>query len=156
MALQVAGGVACCCPPPPPGGGGRRTRCRPPRAVASGAAAVVEEGEGKVRLGESGVAVTKLGIGAWSWGDTTYWNDSEWDGTCYFFPSGSRKRVWAPAFPGCSSAHASRAHHCMLHCLQGNSMCCVVLCHAYLARLASPQAKRNWHVFLLHMISAIL
>ncbi|VAH30696.1 unnamed protein product [Triticum turgidum subsp. durum] len=30
-------------------------------------------------LGGSGVAVTKLGIGAWSWGDTTYWNDFEWD-----------------------------------------------------------------------------
>lgn len=88
MALQVAAGVACCCPPPPlPCGGRRHPRAaalgRPPRAVASsGAAAVVEEGEGKVRLGESGVAVTKLGIGAWSWGDTTYWNDSEWDGTC--------------------------------------------------------------------------
>ncbi|RLN33746.1 hypothetical protein C2845_PM03G32220 [Panicum miliaceum] len=67
-------------PPLLPGGGGRRTRRRPPCAVASGAAAVVKEGDGKVRLGESGVAVTKLGIGAWSWGDTTYWNDSEWDG----------------------------------------------------------------------------
>ncbi|CAN6242137.1 unnamed protein product [Urochloa humidicola] len=80
MALQVAGGVACCCPTPLAGGVGlKRPLCRPHRAVASGAAAVVEEGEGKVRLGESGVAVTKLGIGAWSWGDTTYWNDSEWD-----------------------------------------------------------------------------
>ncbi|XP_039772406.1 uncharacterized oxidoreductase At1g06690, chloroplastic-like isoform X1 [Panicum virgatum] len=79
MALQVAGGVACRCPPALPGGGERRARGRTPRAVASGAAAAVEEGEGKVRLGGSGVAVTKLGIGAWSWGDTTYWNDSEWD-----------------------------------------------------------------------------
>ncbi|KAG2481661.1 hypothetical protein PVAP13_J643801 [Panicum virgatum] len=51
MALQVAsGGVACRCPPALPGGGGRRTRGRTPRAVASGAAAAVEEGEGKVRL----------------------------------------------------------------------------------------------------------
>ena len=50
MALQVAGGVACRCPPALPGGGGRRARGRTPRAVASGAAAAVEEGEGKVRL----------------------------------------------------------------------------------------------------------
>ncbi|CAD6226877.1 unnamed protein product [Miscanthus lutarioriparius] len=27
----------------------------------------------------SGVAVTKLGVGAWSWGDTTYWNEFQWD-----------------------------------------------------------------------------
>jgi len=99
MALQVAGGgVACRCPPALPGGGGRRMRGRTPRAVASGAAAAVEEGEGKVRLGGSGVAVTKLGIGAWSWGDTTYWNDSEWDGTCCAcgsaaVPRRSRKHV---------------------------------------------------------------
>lgn len=76
MALQVAGGVGCCLPllgrhPR------RRAAFRPPSAVASDAATVEEEG--KVRLGGSGVAVTKLGIGAWSWGDTTYWNDSEWD-----------------------------------------------------------------------------
>ncbi|KAG0526556.1 hypothetical protein BDA96_06G155800 [Sorghum bicolor] len=86
MALQVTGGVGCCCPRPLPGSGGRRLAqaaaaalCRPPRAVASGTTTVVEEDEGKVRLGGSSVAVTKLGIGAWSWGDTTYWNDSEWD-----------------------------------------------------------------------------
>jgi hypothetical protein len=90
MALQVTGGVGCCCPP----GSARRlpqaaALCRPPRAVVSGATRVVEEDEGKVRLGGSGVAVTKLGIGAWSWGDTTYWNDSEWDGTWHspFTPS---------------------------------------------------------------------
>jgi hypothetical protein len=108
MALQVAGGVACCFPPPLPGGGRRHRQPRsaaalgrPARAVAStGAAAkVVEEGEGKVRLGESGVAVTKLGIGAWSWGDTTYWNDSEWDGT--------RVPLLLHMIP---AAHASRVH----------------------------------------------
>jgi aryl-alcohol dehydrogenase-like predicted oxidoreductase len=38
----------------------------------------VEDGS-KTVLGGSGVAVTKLGIGAWSWGDTTYWNDFQWD-----------------------------------------------------------------------------
>ncbi|GJN11915.1 hypothetical protein PR202_ga30151 [Eleusine coracana subsp. coracana] len=80
-ALQVAGGV-CRCPPRllPAGRQQRRQAAVPPaRAVASGATTTVEEEEGKVRLGESSVAVTKLGIGAWSWGDTTYWNDSEWD-----------------------------------------------------------------------------
>ncbi|KAF7001164.1 hypothetical protein CFC21_016887 [Triticum aestivum] len=76
MALQVAGGAGCCgCLPLL---GQRRTAAfRPPRAVASEGAAV-EDGS-KVMLGGSGVAVTKLGIGAWSWGDTTYWNDFEWD-----------------------------------------------------------------------------
>ncbi|KMT02432.1 hypothetical protein BVRB_9g203850 [Beta vulgaris subsp. vulgaris] len=35
--------------------------------------------EGKVKLGGSDLEVTKLGIGAWSWGDTSYWNNFEWD-----------------------------------------------------------------------------
>lgn len=35
--------------------------------------------EGKMRLGGSELQVTRLGIGAWSWGDTTYWNDFQWD-----------------------------------------------------------------------------
>ncbi|EER95858.1 hypothetical protein BDA96_02G031000 [Sorghum bicolor] len=59
----------------------RRRVFRPPQAVASDAAAAAtanEEG-GKVALGGSGVAVTKLGVGAWSWGDTTYWNEFQWD-----------------------------------------------------------------------------
>lgn len=86
MALQVTGGVGCCCPHPLPGSARRLPQaaalCRPPRAVTSaGATRVVEEDEGKVRLGGSGVAVTKLGIGAWSWGDTTYWNEFRWDDT---------------------------------------------------------------------------
>lgn len=33
-----------------------------------------------VKLGGSDLKVTKLGIGAWSWGDTSYWNRSGWDG----------------------------------------------------------------------------
>ena len=63
----------------------RRASFRPPQAVASDAAATTarEEG-GKVALGGSGVAVTKLGVGAWSWGDTTYWNEFQWDGTFLF------------------------------------------------------------------------
>lgn len=73
--MQVGGGCRCSF-------GGRRAASgkavrRLPVIRAS--AAKVEEEE-KVRLGESSVAVSKLGIGAWSWGDTTYWNDSEWDG----------------------------------------------------------------------------
>lgn len=35
--------------------------------------------EEKVKLGGSDLEVTKLGIGAWSWGDTSYWNNFEWD-----------------------------------------------------------------------------
>lgn len=93
-ALQVAGGVGCCPPRLP---AGRQRLAVAARAVAS-TTTTVEEEEGKVRLGESSVAVTKLGIGAWSWGDTTYWNDSEWDGTYV------SERV-ASQIPG----HASRA-----------------------------------------------
>lgn len=78
--LQVGAGrgVGCCFGPLDGRRQERRATAalRPPRA---GAGAKVAE-EDKVRLGESSVAVSKLGIGAWSWGDTTYWNDSEWDG----------------------------------------------------------------------------
>ncbi|XP_020092341.1 uncharacterized oxidoreductase At1g06690, chloroplastic [Ananas comosus] len=51
------------------------------RAVASESNATALRGaeEEKVKLGGSEVKVTKLGIGAWSWGDTAYWNDFEWD-----------------------------------------------------------------------------
>ncbi|CAH9123090.1 unnamed protein product, partial [Cuscuta epithymum] len=52
----------------------------PPRAIASGSSlALRSEEEQKVKLGGSGLMVTKLGIGAWSWGDTSYWNNFEWD-----------------------------------------------------------------------------
>ncbi|CAL5078264.1 unnamed protein product [Urochloa decumbens] len=84
MALQVAGGAGCGLPPllarGGRGRGRRRALFRPPRAVASDAApAAAKEEDGKVALGGSGVAMTKLGIGAWSWGDTTYWNEFQWD-----------------------------------------------------------------------------
>lgn len=46
------------------------------RAVAS---ENVTTDEQKVKLGASELKVTKLGIGAWSWGDTSYWNNFEWD-----------------------------------------------------------------------------
>lgn len=44
------------------------------RAVAS-----TETEEGMAKLGGSELKVTKLGIGAWSWGDNSYWNNFEWD-----------------------------------------------------------------------------
>ncbi|XP_021273790.1 uncharacterized oxidoreductase At1g06690, chloroplastic isoform X2 [Herrania umbratica] len=49
------------------------------RAVASEDFAVTLKTEDKVKLGGSELKVTKLGIGAWSWGDTTYWNNFEWN-----------------------------------------------------------------------------
>ncbi|EFJ16831.1 hypothetical protein SELMODRAFT_271529 [Selaginella moellendorffii] len=33
----------------------------------------------KVRLGKSSVEVSPVGIGAWSWGDTSYWNEGTWN-----------------------------------------------------------------------------
>ncbi|GAB2285034.1 hypothetical protein Dimus_019490 [Dionaea muscipula] len=38
-----------------------------------------DKGKEKLKLGGSDLVVTRLGIGAWSWGDTTYWNNFEWD-----------------------------------------------------------------------------
>ncbi|XP_043701487.1 uncharacterized oxidoreductase At1g06690, chloroplastic [Telopea speciosissima] len=49
------------------------------RAVASEEFATLKAEEDKVKLGGSDLKVTKLGIGAWSWGDTSYWNNFEWD-----------------------------------------------------------------------------
>ncbi|KAK6917991.1 NADP-dependent oxidoreductase domain [Dillenia turbinata] len=60
----------------PSGSRGRALRRTRVRAVASDSA--TKEGE-KVKLGGSELRVTKLGIGAWSWGDTSYWNNFEWD-----------------------------------------------------------------------------
>ncbi|KAG0464782.1 hypothetical protein HPP92_018946 [Vanilla planifolia] len=33
----------------------------------------------KLKLGGSDVKVTRLGVGAWAWGDTVYWNDFQWN-----------------------------------------------------------------------------
>lgn len=49
------------------------------RAVASEGSATLKTVEEKVKLGGSDLKVTRLGIGAWSWGDTTYWNNFEWN-----------------------------------------------------------------------------
>ncbi|KAG1348010.1 putative oxidoreductase, chloroplastic [Cocos nucifera] len=56
----------------------RGRRALTTRAVASENVTTLKE-EDKVRLGSSDVKVSKLGLGAWSWGDTSYWNDSGWD-----------------------------------------------------------------------------
>ncbi|XP_058101779.1 uncharacterized oxidoreductase At1g06690, chloroplastic [Magnolia sinica] len=49
------------------------------RAIASEDFATVKSEEEKLKLGGSDLKVTKLGIGAWSWGDTSYWNNFQWD-----------------------------------------------------------------------------
>lgn len=37
-------------------------------------------GEEKIQLGGSDLKVSRIGIGAWSWGDNSYWNNFQWDG----------------------------------------------------------------------------
>lgn len=72
MALYVNG--ACFC-------GFGKKRVEMIRAAASdGFATLRASEEEKVKLGCSDLMVTKLGIGAWSWGDTSYWNNFQWDG----------------------------------------------------------------------------
>lgn len=54
------------------------------RAIASDDFVKVKTKEDDlVKLGGSDLKLTKLGIGAWSWGDTSYWNNFEWDGKFY-------------------------------------------------------------------------
>eukprot|EP00249_Psilotum_nudum_P004648 c18152_g1_i1 orf=381-1571(-) len=53
-----------------------RTRRRCEIRATSGISTVINE---KVRLGASDLEVTKLGIGAWSWGDKFFWNEGSWD-----------------------------------------------------------------------------
>ncbi|XP_019193879.1 PREDICTED: uncharacterized oxidoreductase At1g06690, chloroplastic isoform X2 [Ipomoea nil] len=58
----------------------RKSQVAPVRAMASESSVAVRIGEEeKAKLGGSELKVTKLGIGAWSWGDTSYWNNFEWD-----------------------------------------------------------------------------
>lgn len=56
-----------------------RSKFPPARAVEGGVDVKVAEVE-KKSLGGSELKVSKLGIGAWSWGDTSYWNSFDWDG----------------------------------------------------------------------------
>ncbi|KAG5246181.1 hypothetical protein OIU76_001642 [Salix suchowensis] len=51
------------------------------KVFASENLAVSKIEEDKVKLGGSDLKVSRLGLGAWSWGDTGYWNNSEWDDT---------------------------------------------------------------------------
>lgn len=55
------------------------SRIRRIRAVASEDFTALKADKEKVSLGASELKVARLGIGAWSWGDTTYWNNFEWD-----------------------------------------------------------------------------
>lgn len=57
--------------------GGLRIRAVASESVTSSSKGVEEKK--LLKLGGSCVKVTKLGIGAWAWGDTSYWNDSQWD-----------------------------------------------------------------------------
>lgn len=50
------------------------------RGVASEDYGTLTSPEEKVKLGGSELKVTTLGVGAWSWGDNSYWNNFEWDG----------------------------------------------------------------------------
>jgi hypothetical protein len=59
------------------------------RAVASEDLVFSKIKDDKVKLGGSDLEVTRLGIGAWSWGDTSYWNNFEWDGT-YVYASAAK------------------------------------------------------------------
>ncbi|XP_031257237.1 uncharacterized oxidoreductase At1g06690, chloroplastic isoform X1 [Pistacia vera] len=72
MAMQVSG-ASCFCVL------GRRRSVGTVRAVASEDFTTLKTTEEKVKLGGSDLKVTRLGIGAWSWGDTSYWNNFEWD-----------------------------------------------------------------------------
>ncbi|WJX31895.1 hypothetical protein P8452_20282 [Trifolium repens] len=50
------------------------------RAVASdGSATTLKTVDDKVNLGGSDLKVSAIGIGAWAWGDTTYWNNFQWN-----------------------------------------------------------------------------
>ncbi|CAL1394422.1 unnamed protein product [Linum trigynum] len=54
-------------------------RSAAPRAAASEGLASPSVDDNKLKLGGSELKVTKVGIGAWSWGDTSYWNNFQWD-----------------------------------------------------------------------------
>jgi len=56
------------------------------KAVASEGSAANVTFEDKLKLGGSDLKVSTIGIGAWSWGDTTYWNNFQWNGNFFFFP----------------------------------------------------------------------
>ncbi|GAU21586.1 hypothetical protein TSUD_131700 [Trifolium subterraneum] len=56
------------------------SRVRRISAVASdGSATTLKTVDDKVKLGGSDLKVSAIGIGAWAWGDTTYWNNFQWN-----------------------------------------------------------------------------
>ncbi|ESW18288.1 hypothetical protein PHAVU_006G028400 [Phaseolus vulgaris] len=57
----------------------RVIRIRSAAAASEGSSTLNTVVDEKVYLGTSDLKVTRLGIGAWSWGDTTYWNNMEWN-----------------------------------------------------------------------------
>ncbi|KAJ6681381.1 hypothetical protein OIU74_019792 [Salix koriyanagi] len=71
MAMNVSSSCFCVA--------GNRTSGNRLRAVASEDLVGLKIKDDKVKLGGSDLEVTRLGIGAWSWGDTSYWNNFEWD-----------------------------------------------------------------------------
>ncbi|KAK4787922.1 hypothetical protein SAY86_011755 [Trapa natans] len=68
MALQLSSACYCI------GRSGHRRA-----SVAKTTAALNEAQEEKIKLGGSDLKVTRLGIGARTWGDTSFWNHLEWD-----------------------------------------------------------------------------
>jgi len=62
----------------------RVIRIRSAAAASEGSSTLNTVVDEKVYLGTSDLKVTRLGIGAWSWGDTTYWNNMEWNGNFPF------------------------------------------------------------------------
>ncbi|XP_044501860.1 uncharacterized oxidoreductase At1g06690, chloroplastic-like [Mangifera indica] len=72
MAMHVIG-VSCFCV------FGQRRSVGTVRAEATENFTALKTTEEKVKLGGSELKVTRLGIGAWSWGDTSFWNNFEWD-----------------------------------------------------------------------------
>ena len=51
----------------------------PCRAAEPGVEAVPSAGAKPRTLGGSGLEVSEVGIGCWSWGDRQFWNDGSWD-----------------------------------------------------------------------------
>jgi len=70
------------------------------KAVASEGSANVTV-EDKLKLGGSDLKVSTIGIGAWSWGDTTYWNNFQWNGNfsfLFFFSYEKTNQFWSLNF----------------------------------------------------------
>eukprot|EP00897_Mesotaenium_endlicherianum_P005193 jgi/Mesen1/4701/ME000241S03734 len=57
-----------------------RLKCRAALSTGEKEKAGAAAAEAKsVRLGQSGLEVPPIGIGAWSWGDKFFWNDGDWN-----------------------------------------------------------------------------